>query len=778
VAVADRQVVVLVYAENLIVAYEKDSGRELWRRRPSGPTRIMPAGRLVLAATAWGGGLGEALVLEPLTGAVLLTLSELDDPKWIVDAGRRALIISTDLTLDILDLSSWKSRHWSWHDFLDRQGWDEASLSARTHQNRILAEYGESLDEEGRFTRPGGDLFLPPPPPGRAVLDRARLSLRARGYIGEPVLLAAEKKSHPSFVLGPACRDACSREEAAASLVLVNPARNRLDHLTVPGTSGEQPLPRGLLAFSGAEARLEFSPGGALLAAAEDTGAVHFFNAWNQGRHLGTIPAHTGLAEGIAASDLNLLALLADDQPPLALFHDPAGDRHFLAEAGPGGALRPRPLDPGTGVGLTAWAATASGHWAVGLSDGSLWLMAPGRPAPSLLAAPSGALWSALAFSGDNRTLAAASGRELRLFKAGRPEPFKPSLAGEVTHLALDPGGRWLWAALTFSGNAPNPALVEGQFSAGRPALALVDLNSPGYALYKAIGGPVLTLGHDRGGALALVDLDASGQSLAAEVPAPGPGHEQGEVLDEDEALPDEDELPLAEDAPRRSLARAADRWVRGRAALWPFDHLRPTGLISLYKPGRLFAGLTSAELFHQERDPDRPYFTLGREGLADRRPGRLKADDHQRRLSPAAFDSSGRLAVFPELDGGSFHVFSLATGRKIANGRPGDPEGLLGAAFFRDPSRLLTFGRGGLVRLWSLKEPQSRPLLTWAFAEGGRWAAVTPEGLFDASHPEESDHILRSVGRSPALPLHSFAEDSLRPGLSAAFYGPSPSAD
>jgi hypothetical protein len=175
---------------------------------------------------------------------------------------------------------------------------------------------------------------------------------------------------------------------------------------------------------------------------------------------------------------------------------------------------------------------------------------------------------------------------------------------------------------------------------------------------------------------------------------------------------------------------------------------------------------------------PDRPYVILGRENLADRRPGRLTADGRQRRLSPAAFDLSGQLAVFPELDGGSFYVFNLAAGREIARGRSGDPEGLLGAAFLRDASQLLTFGRGGLVRLWSLKEPEPRPLLTWAFAEGSRWAVVTPEGLFDADNPVESDHILRSVGRGPALPLHRYVPESFRPGLSTSAPGPGPPAD
>ena len=764
-AAADRQVIVLLYDENLLVAYEKDSGRELWRRRPNGPTRIMPVGRLVLAATAWGGGLGEALVLDPLTGAVLLELPDLDAPKWIVDAGRRALIISTDLTLDILDLNSWKSRRWTWHELLNTQGWDEASRMARTFQNTILTEYGEGLDEEGRFARPGGDLFHPPPPPSRAALDRIRASLMARGYTSELVILAAEKKSQPSFIVGPACRDACGRAEAATSLVLVNPARNRLDYLAIPGPAdAPQYLTRGHLAASEEEARIQFSPDGALLAVTEDTGAVHFFNARTQGRHLGVIPHHTALAEGAAVGDLRLLALLADDQPPLALFYDPADDRHFLVEANPNGVW-PQPLDPGTGIGLTAWAATAAGHWAAGLSDGSLWLMSPDRPAPSLLAAPPGAPWSALAFSGDGRTLAAASGREVRLFRGGRPE-HKSTLAGEVGRLALDPSGRWLWAGLTFSGNAPNPALVEGRFSIGRPALAMVDWNAPGHPLYKAAIGPVLALRPSTGGVMAIIDPTATEAALVAEDPAP----EQ----DEDEAL-DQDYTPVGEDKPR-GPARTAERWLRGRADLWPFDQLRPTGILSLHRPGRLFAGLTQTELFHQEKDPDRPYFMLSREGLTSRRPGRLTAGDHQRRLSPAAFDSSGRLAAFPELDGGSLHVFNLASGRKIAHGPAGDPEGLLGAAFLQGSSRILTFGQGGLVRLWSLKE--SRPLLTWAFAEGGRWAAVTPEGLFDASHPNETDHILRSVGRSPALPLYSFAGDSLRPGLSASLLSRSPSAD
>ena len=730
-AVADRQVAVLVYAGNLLVAYETASGRELWRRRPSGPTQILPVGRLLLAATAWGGGLGEAVVLEPLTGAVLLTLPDLDDPKWIVDAGRRALIISTDFTLDILDLGSWKNRSWSWRTLLNRQGWDEARRSARIRQNDILAEYGERLDDEGRFTRPGGALFQPPPTPGRAMLDRARASLKARGYGGEPIPLAAEKKNHPSFVLGPACPAACGRNEAAAPLVLVNPLRNRLDALTVPEPAEEQALTRGRLAFMGNEAQLRFSPGGVILAATEDTGAVHFFDARNQGRHLDAIQPQAG-----DTPELRLLALLADDLPPLALFYDQAEDRHLLAEAVSGRALRSRPLEPGTGIGLTAWAAAPAGHWAVGLSDGSLAFFSPDKPAPVILAAPSTTAWSALAFSGNGQTLAAGEGRTLHLFRSGRPGALKSTLAGTITRLALDQDGRWLWAALSLPRYAPDPATGEAQLPAGRSALALVDLSAPGQPLYQVTEGPILALGYNRGGALALT------------------------------------EAPPGEGGP----TRAAARWARGRTDIWPFNLWRPAGL-GLQGPDRLFAGLTPTELFHQERTPDRPYVTLGRESLASRRPGRLMTAGRQRLLSPAAFDLSGRLAVFPELDGGSFYVFNLAAGREIARGRSGDPEGLLGAAFLRNPSRLLTFGRGGLIRLWSLGGPEPGLLLTWAFTEGGRWAAVTPEGLFDTDDPEDLDHIHLHSGRGPALPLGRFAEESFRPGLSAAVLGPRPQA-
>jgi len=736
------------------------------------------------------------VVLAPLTGAVLLTLTDLDDPKWIMDAGQRALIISTDFSLDIFDLSAWKNRKWSWRDLLDSQDWNEARLSARAMQNKILADYGEILDDEGRFTRPGGALFQPAPVPDRDMLDRARASLKSQGYRGEPTPLAVEKKNHPAFILGPA--GPTGPEESDPPLILVNPVRNRLDALAVPEPSGERVLTRGRLAAHGPDfsfpagvnrppatenfsfapggnlpaepgnfsfslggdlpagtenlkisetltamfENLQFSPGGNLLAVTENTGAIHFFSARNQGRYLGTLPPQARLAEGgdddLLARDIRLLALLTDEQTPTALFHAPAKDRHFLAEIGLGGSiLHTRPLKPGTGVGLTAWAATPAGYWAAGLSDGALWLLSPGQEGPVLLATPPAAPWSALAFSGDGQTLAAAAGQNIRLFKSGRPEPRTLTLAGEVLRLALDPGGRRLWAAL----NDPNQTQEENP--EGRPALATVDLSGPGQPVYQATGGQVLALSYDQGRTLA--------RALTETPPSEGYNRPQG--------------------------PRTAVRWAQGRADLWPFDHLKPAGSSGLkrYDPDRLFAGLTQTELFHQQRSPDRPFISLGRENLADRRPGRLTATGRQRRLSPAAFDVSGRLAVFPELEGGSFHVFNLAPGRELARGLSGDPEGLLGAAFLRDASRLITFGRGGLIRLWSLKGPEPLPLLTWTFAEGGRWAAVTPKGLFDADDPVELEHILRSVGRNPVLPLSRFAADSFRPGLSASLLAPPP---
>gem|GEM_PF-2874885 len=720
-ASSDRRVIVLVYASGLLVAHETASGLELWRRRPQGPTQLLPVGRLFLAATAWSGSLGEAVVLDPLTGAALLTLTDLDDPKWIVDAGRRALIISTDLTLDIFDLSSWKNRRWSWQALLENQGWDEARNSARIRQNRILAEYGERLDDEGRFIRPGGGLFQPVPVP-RPMLDRARASLKARGYVEELSPLAVEKIPPPVFVLGPPCPDLCGPREAATPLVLVNPVLDRLDALTVPEPFGGRPLVRGRLE---PDAGLKFSPGGTFLAATDLSGSLHFFAARDQGRYLGFLPPQTRLAGDTSARfllrDLKLLALLTDDQPPLVLFHDPARDRLLLAEADLGGTLRPRPLEPGTAAGLTAFAAAPAGRWAAGFTDGSLWLLAPGRPAPLRLApiqppAEAEAPFSALAFSGNGQILAAASGRDIHLFKDGSSGPLKRTLAGEVTHLALDHSGRWLWAALDFDGPA-----------SGR--LALVDMNGQASPVYQPVSGRILALESYEGRAVALTQ------------PPPD----------------------LLEPPP-------PFRWAQGRADILAFDQRRPANpaALGLSEPDRQFAGLSLGEIFHQETMPGRPFVTLGRSALADGRPGRLTAAGPRRRLEPAAFDLSGRLAVFPESGGGSFYVYNLATGRELARGRGADPEGLLGAAFLRDPSRLLTFGRSGLIRLWSIKEPEPRLLLTWLFTADGRWAAVDPEGHFDTETPQELDYILWSANRGTAVPFNSLdsSQDNFRPGL------------
>ena len=715
-AAAGRRVAILVYPSGLMVAHETASGRELWRRRPDGPTQLLPVGRLLLAATAWSGGLGEAVVLEPLTGAALLTLIDLDDPKWTVDAGRRALIISTDLTLDIFDLSAWKNHRWSWQTLLENQSWDEARRSARAMQNQVLAEYGENLDEEGRFTRPGsGSLFQPAPVPGRLMMDRARASLKARGYGGDLSPIAVEKIPPPVFVLGPACPAACGPDEADTPLILVNPVSNRLDALTVTEPAGGRPLTRGRLAESEG---LKFSPGGTFLAATEDTGGIRFFAARDKGRYLGALPPQTRLTRDenahILLRDLRLQAILTDDQSPLLLFNDPAEDRALLAEADLAGtALIPRPLEPGNAAGLAAFAATPAGQWAAGLTDGGLWLLRPGQPAPVHLAAEGP--FSALAFSGDGRTLAAATGPNIRLFKGGRPEPLELTLTGEVAGLALDQGGRWLWAALT----APAAGGSE------RFALALVDLSGQGPPLYQPTLGRVLALNYGQGRVVALV-----------------------------EAPPNQLEPKTLEPTARFS-------WARGRAEILIFDQQRLAGQTAMNLPDRLFAGLSSREIFHQEIN--RPFAALGRLSLDDHRPGRLTSAGRGRRLGPASFDLSGRLAVFPELDGGSFYVYNLASGREITRGRDGDPEGLLGATFLKDPSLLLTFGRGGLIRLWSLKGAEPRLLLTWTFTLDGRWAVVDPRGLFDSNDPGGLDHILWSVGRGPARPLNSL--DNFRPG-------------
>ncbi|MDR3038670.1 MAG: hypothetical protein LBV21_05220 [Candidatus Adiutrix sp.] len=749
VAVNDRRVVILRYGRQLLVAYETATGRELWRRRPGGATHFFLVDRVLLTATPWGGGFGEAVVLDPLTGAPLLTLTGLDDPKWTVDAGRRAFIISTDYSLDIFDLASWKNRHWSWAELLDHLPWDEARRAARTRQNEILAQYGETLNDEGRFARHSQDLFQPNPAPGRAMLAKARASLKSRGYDFDLVPLAVERKNYrpPVFMLGPACPEICGRAEAATPLMLVNETRNRLDALIVPTKNGGRALTRGDLAASVPEdgrprPPLEFSPGGALVAVTEATGDLHFFAAREQGRFLGTLPGRDRLgaeARAPEVKDLRLKAVLDDDLTgkPLVLFRNPKReDETILAEPDlTRGGSNARRIDLfHEAAGLTAFAVSRDDQLAVALADGGLWRIAPNKAGPVQAVEPGGPRWSALAFSGDGRLLAAAAGGDIHLLTSGQPAR-KVTLAAEaVSRLALDQSGRFLWAALEGYTDGPDRS----------PALALVDLSGATPPVYHKTGGRVLAL-----------RPDGPGGRAVAVVEAPPP--------------PDEAE-------PRALGPPAVTRWAKGRADLIFFDQLRAVGSEGrgLYDRAMKFVGLApdGSGLFHQEAPPDRPFVSLSREEAADRRTERLESYRPQGALGEAAFDASGRLAVFPEAGGGGFYIHNLATARQIAfqADRSGDTEGLLGAAFLKGGSRLVTFGRQGVLRLWDLRGAEPRQLLAWVFLEYGHWAAVRPDGLFDADQPESLKGLYWTTAKIPArtLALSHLAEDCLRPGLSA----------
>ncbi len=413
-----------------LVGYERSSGRELWRYTPSalsgfyligglaaeppasgdGPAETgrpkpepssearpatnqaaaqpaapsrPPGAPLLLVTSHWGDRFGDAALLDPLNGTVLLELPPLDSPKWTVDAQNRVLAISTDYSLDIFDLSSLQNDRHSWFSYLESHSWDEARLEARAEQNKLLAPFDLELDDQGRFKVDNNDLFQPPSQPDPERLEQALEALK--GYNYEPLeLMALDRRNlrGHNFVLGPKCLGDCQPADLDTPLFLLSRAQNRIDTLMVDNDP-EKILTRGLLGWTrGAAGNLEplitFSPGGVTLAVTEAGGDLYFFSITQNGRYLGGLPARTILdpAGGVELKEARLLAILDDEASgrPLCAFALPGREAPaaFVALIDLDGqkvdsTFRPR---PGAAKALTAFALSPADHWAVALAGG------------------------------------------------------------------------------------------------------------------------------------------------------------------------------------------------------------------------------------------------------------------------------------------------------------------------------------------------------------------------------------------------------------------------
>jgi hypothetical protein len=809
-ALLDRRIIIARAAgQGTLAAYETDGGRELWRYTPAalgdfylirstppapealvGPPRpaaAQPAPRpedrpagggsrpgrgpdypLILAASDWGEQFGDAALLDPVSGAVLLELPPLDAPRWTVDEGRRVLALSTDYSLNLFDLAQLKNGRHSWYGFLENHPWEEARLAARDEQNRLLADYGLSLDAQGQFVKNNSQLFRRAAEPDPALLRQALAALKQYNYDQLAVMaLDARNLNDRNFILGPDCVGGCQAVDLDTPLFLVNQSKNRIDTLMVDNDPGRVLTRRALGWTEGPSGRLtpliHFSPGGAVAAVAEAGGDVHLFSAREQGRFLGTVPGATVLEEAgrIRVKDSRLLALLDDDESgrPFLAFELPGREgppvlavEIELNGAGLGRRFHPAPA---AGPGLTAFSVAGDGQWAAATADGGLWHLEADGETLRRIEPEGGRDWRALAFSGDGRRLAAAErGGGLYLFEAGRLARRLALDLKNITHLALDQEGLWAWVAAENYGQAP----------AAPPALALVDLSGQSKPVYRRGPGRILSLSFKA----------EAGYAVAVEDQGPGARDPRGPG-------------PLK---PLKSLD--VSRWRQGRTDIVKFDHLRRVSGREdrgRYDPETVFAGLSpNLDLvYYQELRPARAFVQAGRESVSLRQGEALKAFTYQARLGPAVFSGDGRLALLPEdrpaeegaaawpyQASGAFYVYDQDSGREVAymSDRSRHPAGIVGASFLKDPARLLTAGRDGSVRLWDLKGGRPVNLLSWIFLENGHWAVLDAEGRYDSPQPGLLPGLHWAVdgpGRL-TLPLEALIYEFYQPRLAAGF--------
>ncbi len=752
-ALRNRSLVVSrVPGQAALAGYERASGRELWTYRPSALSGFFAVEDVLLVASSWGGQFGEAAVLDPLTGRVLQQWMALDSPNWAVDPGRRVLVLSTPHALHIFDLKARQNQSWSWYELLETQAWEDSRRMAREAQNQILAAYQLSLTEEGWLAPHNARLFDPAGGLDQTVLDRARKSLAGQGFQNLDVLVFNYRGPNPNFILGPACPDACTPAELDTPLFLVNPDQNRIDFLR-PGGDRDRTLTRRHLALAKEESGLSrplmaFSPSGAGLAVTDTSGRTHFFAAQDKARHLGALPAEAVLdpASGRPVREGRLTALLDDDVSgrPLVSFTlpGPGGPAPVtveidLASGAVAAGFRPRPDET---AAVTALAAGPGDQVAVALDTGELRRLDLTSGALAPVPAPPGRTWTALAFSGDGRTLAAADrGGLIHLERAGQAGRDIQLNVKDIRHLALDQAGHWAWVG----------AEADAK---GRPVLALADLSGQAPPVYRDVKGPILSL---------KFHTEANYAVAVEDAPMPAGG------------------AP----APAEPGAPPATRWGQGRADIISYDHLRrdkDDGPVRR-DPGRLFVGLAPdlTTLLYQDVHPARADVDLGREALATR-----QAEVFDSRglafLAEAVHSPDRRLALLMEKGrepgdeaalyhnrGGGFAVYDLGTGRELARPARFGP-GLTGGAFLRHPSRAVLAGRDGSLTLWDLKPARPMNILTWVFLKDGGCVALDKDFRLDAPERASLEGLHLDLAARPGQPLslENFRRVFQTPGL------------
>ena len=787
VSVDDRRIIIMRRpGQGALVAYETATGRELWRYTPSALSGFYligaadPASRpetvpaenaaeenprqpspSVLVTSNWGGEFGEAAVVDAVSGLILLELPPLDAPKWTVDEATGLLAVSTDYSLNLFDLATVTHTQKGWYGLLESLPWEESRLAARREQNKILASQGlELLNDQGLFEKNNSLLFSGSAAPDEVMLRESIKALKANNY-DQLSVLALDYKSlrDHNFILGSACLDDCGQESLDTPLFLVNNRQNRVDVL-LPEGDPEKILTRRLLglaqdATGGLRPLIEFSPGGALAAVTDISRSIHFFEVNREGRFLGTLSGDLVLdeASGVRVRDSRLVAVLDDDLTgrPFCSFEIPGRDKlaGLIAEfdLAEGRMLRTFQPKPGAAGGITALAVSEDDQMAVGLADGSLWWLDPADNYTARIEVPEGLHWTAAAFSGDGRVLLAAERNSgVYVVEPGRPLRRLALTLKNIRHLAVDREGKFGWAA-------------ANEYTVGKkrgPAVSMFDLSGGGKPVYRTTQGPVVAL-----------TFNAEAHYAVAVEAAPPPAKPASAAL--------------------RSMD--ASRWAAGRTDLIKFDRLRAEDTQNRrgrYDQEKFFVGLTPdlKSIFYQELRPTQAFINLGRESLATRETEELESFTYQAALGPAAYSADGRLALlaergpggdpgddWPFQTGGAFYIYDLATGREISimSDRSRHPGGITRAAFLRDPSRAVTAGRDGTLKIWDLRGPTPVNILTWVFLDNGNWAALDSQGRFDSPAPDHLDGLhwaLARMGGPSTIPLDAFMADFYQPRL------------
>jgi WD40 repeat protein len=733
-----------------LVAYEMASGRELWRNQAQAEPGNYWLIRDLLVVNEYvtaENSQSKVMVIDTQDGRTVFEMDFVNDGRLGLAQDSRCMAIAADTKLFVFSLLEDRAKKgWIKEISLNLDGYAEEKTKSIL-LNKAVSEYGIVFpdlvveDDSAFFALSDKETGI--------VLDRP-------GDEAPPLFIWGEQKLNGSQALaldhsgayrysiwsGPESQGPFGGQEViwldriaktAQALQLAND-----DNLTLTTNVVRKQK------YEGDPGRFEiaFSPNGAANAVADVEGNVHFFH---MGRYIDSVQGDSAVGKkpGRRLKDFEIQSIVTDSEPerPICalLPRDKSGQglvvRFDLAK-GTAETL-PDPA-PQTSVAITAFSLSSANEAALGLEDGSLWMLNLNSGQLRRLPQAAG-LWSALNFSPDGAWLVGAdSSGQVYLWTAKQEESqakllFKAKSPAAL--LAVTDNGQKVWA-LENPPEYDHPSLLS--FWSPKSGVVASEV-----APERAEGSDFIITG------LTYDQTRDEAQILAMERNY-GSGEETSSKTFEIPYRPQQKTIPL-----RSTQATLTTLEIDSSALLATFSQIADVCALNGFSPDMnshfvQFSLCTGGSLqYWIDLHRDQVVFVT------------LEGGELENDADDGTLNADRSLTAFGARNSGHIFINNAETGHQVAliDNTLQDTMGLRSVKWLSGQPRLLALSNNGVLRLWDISKPQPANLLSWVFLKNGAPVAIGQDYRFDTpdiDQVEEGIHwvVSRLPDQTLALPV------------------------